>query len=193
MRASVSAALLSLVLATSGAAQLRPGGIAGTVKDSLGVPIPDVEVTAIAASRTVRTDSAGNFVLGDITSGKIDVSFRRLAYSPAIVLITVPPADTTEIEVTLGVAAQQLTGVVVQASPDKLRQLVAFEARRKRGIGADQRRPFTLGQSEIEAIVDRMLQTDGHFQRPRNEFFHRHQAGQQSERCYGGVCGIRQR
>ena len=84
MRASVSAALLSLVLATSGAAQLRPGGIAGTVKDSLGVPIPDVEVTAIAASRTVRTDSAGNFVLGDITSGKIDVSFRRLAYSPAI-------------------------------------------------------------------------------------------------------------
>jgi hypothetical protein len=144
MRASVSAALLSLVLATSGAAQLRPGGIAGTVKDSLGVPIPDVEVTAIAASKTVRTDSAGNFVLGDITSGKIDVSFRRLAYSPAIVLIMVPPSDTTEIEVTLGVAAQQLTGVVVQASPDQLRQLVAFEARRKRGIG------YFITRSQIE-------------------------------------------
>jgi hypothetical protein len=135
MRASVSAAFLSLVLAASAAAQFRSGGISGVVKDSAGAPIADVEITAIAASKSVRTDSAGRFVLGDITAGKTDVSFRRLAYSPAIVLITVPPADTTEAEVTLGVAAQELTGVVVQAHPDQLRQLVEFETRRQRGIG----------------------------------------------------------
>jgi len=66
-------------------------------------------------------------------------------------MIQVPPDDTTEVEVTLGVTAQKLTGVVVQAAPDHLRELYAFEARRKQGIGhfitrrqIEQRDPYLL-------------------------------------------------
>jgi len=135
MRASVSAGLFSLILATSAAAQLRSGGISGVVKDSLGVPIPNVEITALKAAKTVRSDSLGQFVLGDIAPGATDVTVRRLSYSPAILQITIPPADTTEIEIVLAVVAQTLKVMVVQAHPDQLRQLVAFETRRKRGIG----------------------------------------------------------
>lgn len=137
MRVPALAALLSLAVATSAAAQaqIRAGGVAGIIKDSVGLPIPNVEITALTSSKTVRSDSVGRFLLADIPAGNLDVSFRRLSYAPVILMITVPPADTTEVQVVLGVAAQELKGVVVQAHPDQLRQLVAFETRRKRGIG----------------------------------------------------------
>lgn len=135
MRASASAAFLSLVVATTAAAQGRVGGISGVVEDSLGSPIPNVEITAILASKSVRSDSVGHFLLVDLPAGNVSVSFRRLSYAPVILTIAVAAADTEEVKVTLGVVAQELKGVVVQAHPDQLRQLVEFETRRKRGIG----------------------------------------------------------
>jgi hypothetical protein len=135
MRASVSAALLSLLVASAVTAQVRKGGVSGIVKDSVGLPIPDVEVGDLAAGKSVRSDSVGHFILADVPSGNVDITFRRVAYAPIVLLITIPPADTTEVEVVLGVVAQELKGMVVQAHPDQLRQLVAFESRRKRGIG----------------------------------------------------------
>jgi hypothetical protein len=94
-----------------------------------------VEVTALKAARSVRTDSAGFFLLAAIPYGPTDIGFRRLSFEPVILTITIPPSDTTEVKVTLGVAAQQLTGVVVEAHPDQLRRLVAFENRRRQGVG----------------------------------------------------------
>jgi hypothetical protein len=135
MRTSVFAALLSAGIAISATAQVRPGGVAGIVKDSLGQPIPNVEITDLAAAKSVRTDSLGHFLLADVPSGNVDITFRRLAYTPVVLLIAIPPADTTEVQVVLGVVAQELRGMVVQAHPEQLRQLVAFESRRKRGIG----------------------------------------------------------
>ena len=153
MRASLAAFLPILLAAPAAGAQTqtRPGSVAGLVKDSAGTPIQGVEIVALAAGRTVHTDSLGHFFIADVPSGNLDVSFRRLTYAPAIVNISVPPVDTTEVEVTLSVVAQQLKGVVVQAHPDQLRRLVAFEARRKRGIGhfvtrsqIEERRPLLL-------------------------------------------------
>jgi hypothetical protein len=157
MRMSGSALLLSLFAATTAAAQLRSGSVSGTVKDSLGAPISDVEITDVAAAKTVRTDSLGRFLLADVPSGNIDVSFRRLAYAPVVLLITIPPADTTEVEVVLSVVAQELKGMVIQEHPSQLRRLVAFESRRKRGIG------HFITRSEIEdrhpLLLSDMLRT----------------------------------
>jgi hypothetical protein len=121
--------------ARAAAQKPRLGAISGTVKDSLGNLLPNVEVTAVKTEKVVRTDSAGAFVLSQLPSGPTDVTFRRLSFSPVVLNIQVPPEDTTEVEVTLGVVAQRLTGVVVQAQPDHLRELYAFETRRKQGIG----------------------------------------------------------
>jgi carboxypeptidase family protein/TonB-dependent receptor-like protein len=123
------------LLATHLAAQARTGAISGVVKDSAGVPIPDVEVTAIKFAKVVRTDTAGRFLIPALASGSLDFSFRRLAYSPLVLSVLIPADDTTDVEVRLGVTALQLTGVVVQEHAEQLRVLEAFEARRKQGLG----------------------------------------------------------
>jgi len=126
-------ALFSIAVAVP--AQVRNGAIAGIVRDSTGHPIPLVEITAIKAGRTVRSDSLGHFLISDIPATNSDISFRRLSFAPVILLIAVPPEDTTQVEVTLGYVATQLTGVVVQEHPEQLRTLVAFESRRVQGVG----------------------------------------------------------
>ena len=116
-------------------AQARAGAVAGVVRDSIGNVLENVEVTAITAAKSVRTDSLGRFTLAGLPAGPADLSVRRLAYSPVILGVQIPPADTTEVEIELGVVAQQLTGVVVQADRDHLHELFAFETRRRQGIG----------------------------------------------------------
>lgn len=117
------------------AAQTPGGAIAGVVRDSSGAPIANVEVTAIKIAKVVRTDTAGRFVLSRLPSGSTDFTFRRLAYAPVVLSIEVPPEDTTDVEVTLGVTALQLTGMVVQDHAAQIRVWEAFETRRKQGIG----------------------------------------------------------
>jgi hypothetical protein len=126
---------VTCLLTTHLAAQSRTGGISGVVKDSAGVPIPDVEVTAIKLAKVVRTDTAGRFLISSLPPGSADFSFRRLAYSPVVLSVLIPAGDTTDVAVTLGLTALQLTGVVVQENAAQIRILDAFETRRKQGIG----------------------------------------------------------
>lgn len=141
----------ALMIATPAVAQSRFGGVSGTVKDSLGNHLPNVEVTALRAAKSVRTDTAGSFVIAGLAPGPTDISVRRLSYAPLILSIEIPPSDTTDVEITLGVTAQQLTGVLVQADANHVRELADFENRRKQGIGhfitraqIEDRRPLLL-------------------------------------------------
>ncbi len=124
-----------MIVARPAAAQARTSVIIGTVKDEVGKPIEDVEITALKTGSTVRTDTAGAFALSALPAGSIDMSFRRLAFAPILVALRISANDTTEIEVTLSVVAQQLTGVVTLAAPEHRRILDAFEANSKLGIG----------------------------------------------------------
>lgn len=136
VRALISSATATVLLtATAVAQQKAQGTVTGVVMDSTGAPIPNVEVTAIKAAKVVRTDTAGQFIVSGLPAGPTDLSFRRLAYAPIVLSLQVPADDTTDVEVTLGLVAQQLTGVIVQADAKRLRILEAFEARRKTGIG----------------------------------------------------------
>ena len=132
-----SGAALVAVMASTAAAQHRTGALSGLVRDSAGTGIASVEVTVLKVAKTVRTDSAGKFFLAEVPSGSIDVSFRRLAYEPVVLSIKVDQDDTTDVEVKLGVVAQQLSAVLVEAPADaaRLRVLAAFENRRRQGMG----------------------------------------------------------
>lgn len=139
-RAALVSTLILTIANSSTAAQAAgappgAGAISGLVKDSLGNILGNVEVTAMKTGKTVRTDTAGKFVLAGLPHGLLDISFRRLAYQPVVLSIDVPEEDTTNVEVTLGVVAQKLTGVVVQEHAEHLRALRDFESRRKQGIG----------------------------------------------------------
>ncbi|MEP6492702.1 MAG: TonB-dependent receptor [bacterium] len=133
------------------AAQVRTGSIMGIVRDDAGTPLASVEVTATKQSLTVRTDSAGKFLLAALPAGPVDLSFRRLAFEPVAITMMLPANDTTEVEVKLTVVAQRLSAVMVQGHPGKVRVLTEFEARRKAGIGhfitraqIEQRHPVLL-------------------------------------------------
>src|SRR6185295_1749999 len=87
-------------------------------------------------------------------------------YEPVTLMMTLPPDDTTEVEVKLTVVAQKLTGVIVQAHPGKLRELTEFENRRKAGIGhfvtrtqIEQRHPVLL--SDMLRMMPGMILTSG--------------------------------
>lgn len=148
-------------------AQARLGAIAGTVKDDLGAPIANVEVS-VPSVATVRTDSVGKFLLASLPPGNADVSFRRLAFSPIVLAIVVPRDDTTEVDVTLTVVAQKLKGVVTQEDAPHLRQLDAFEARRKQGMGhfitrgqIEKRNPMLLSDM-MRSVPGALLIPDGY-------------------------------
>src|SRR4051812_41231007 len=102
--------IIAAVSASSLSAQSKLGAVSGVVKDSLGHVLPNVEVTALRMARVVRTDSAGTFVVAALPPGSNDLSFRRLGFEPVVLKIDIPAADTADVQIILGVAAQQLTG-----------------------------------------------------------------------------------
>jgi Carboxypeptidase regulatory-like domain/TonB-dependent Receptor Plug Domain len=134
VRVGLGSAFFHVAWVAAAAAQ-STGAITGVVKDDLGAPIANVEVSVLTARASVRTDSVGRFLLAALPPGATDVSFRRLSFAPIQLSILVPHDDTTEVDVTLTIVAQKLKGVVSQADAEHLRQLDAFEARRKLGIG----------------------------------------------------------
>jgi outer membrane receptor for monomeric catechols len=132
-------------------AQHHTGGLAGVVKDDYGKPIAGVEVTAIKPAISTHTDSVGHFLLASLPEGAVDLTFRRLSFEPVAVISDVSPDDTTNVEVTLTVVAQRLTGTLILARKSENRVLAAFEARRRQGIGhfitraqIEARHPLTL-------------------------------------------------
>lgn len=116
-------------------AQIRHGSVSGQVMDSLGYAIANVEVTALKVGRIAHTDTLGAFTINGLPTGTNELQFRRLAYEPVILSMQVPPDDTAQVDVTLGVVAQKLTGVVVQANAMRVEEMVQFENRRRHGVG----------------------------------------------------------
>jgi hypothetical protein len=127
------------------------GAIEGVVRGPDGKPIADVEIATPFLPRVIRSDSVGEFLLAGLPAGPVELRFRRLAYSPAIVSIDVEPRDTISIVVTLTVVALQLNAVVVNEDAARIRIMRAFEERRKHGFG------HFITREEIEKRGPRML------------------------------------
>ncbi len=156
LRSALVATAVVLLLATTRAnAQTtdiaHTGVVTGTVTDGAHQPIEQVEVSVVGGSATARTDTAGEFILAGLTPGRANLRFRRLGFEPVVLAAEIPMGDTTDVDVTLTVVAQQLKGVIVQADAAKIVKLAEFEDRRRQGIGhfitraqIEQRRPIRL-------------------------------------------------
>lgn len=152
MRLVARTAVMFALGAPALAAQ-RPGVISGTVKDENGARVPNVEIALPKAGIVVHTDSLGRFLVSRLTPGIFDISFRRLSFTPMMLSLQVTSNDTTDVDVTLTMAADQLQTVVVEAKPDRKRELDGFEQRRKLGFGhfitraeIEQRNPLLLSE-----------------------------------------------
>lgn len=135
-RSAIAVMGCGLLLSCSALAAQQPSGtVVGIVRDDAGKAVAAVEISAGPDGRRIRSDSSGRFIFSALPAGEATLYFRRLAYTPDTATIDVPANDTTNLEVTLTVVAQQLAAVVVQESREHRRAIREFENRRKAGFG----------------------------------------------------------
>jgi hypothetical protein len=142
--------LLLPALAASVLAQ-SVGAISGTVKDSDGKPIPGVEVVLLQHHGAVFSDSLGSFRFVDIASGKRQLHFRRLGFSPKGIDADVSEGKTLALSVVLDESATAIEGMTVEETARRRQLLSDFYDRMSRGFGhfitreqIEQRNPMNL-------------------------------------------------
>jgi len=138
-RALVTALLALSIGAETGAAQAV---LRGRVIDSeLGQALPGAVVrigrAPSAPSPPLTTDTLGRFEARDLATGTLQVSIQVLGYAQAVFTVWLPPSGTVDQVFALDFTGHQLPALVVEARAERLvPRYVAFEERRRRGMGA---------------------------------------------------------
>jgi hypothetical protein len=89
--------------------------IDGSVRDTSGALLPDVQVSALDDPRIrTRTGPAGTFRIDSVPPGAHVVRFRRLGIMPLSVPVQVIPNQTTTIDVVVEPIPTVLSGIVIQ-------------------------------------------------------------------------------
>ena len=128
-------------------AQLLPATLVGIVRDSLGAPIPGVEVRYKGSDFvSVRTNDSGGFRMVNLPTGIANVTVRRMGFVPATADVRLRSGRTDSLVFSLNPLAQTLAGVLVEDEYEARshRLLAGFWERRSRGFG------YFLTRDEIE-------------------------------------------
>lgn len=112
--------LLAVALLMAPSTLRASGGpvIRGTVVDTAGLPLANVQVVATELQRVVVTGGDGTFVLVGAPVGTVHLSFVAVGFAPVHEVVTVPAtgAEVT-LRVTMRRTALRLAGVTITASP----------------------------------------------------------------------------
>lgn len=96
----------------------RDVAVGGTVTDTAGVPLANVQVVASGVNRTALTDERGRFEFRGLPAGTYHLDFVRIGYSSAHQVVTVPAAGAdVRLTVVMRVATVRLSSVNVTATP----------------------------------------------------------------------------
>jgi hypothetical protein len=136
------AALCGVLLAGPLLAQAGTGSVRGRVTDrSSGAPLANVAILLIADGRSVRSDSAGDYLIDGLPPGSSQLLFRALGFPPTNVLIElrghealVRPVALDSTTLSASTPVLPTVPVVAEAPPESFR-LVDFERRRRTGRG----------------------------------------------------------
>jgi iron complex outermembrane receptor protein len=92
--------------------------IVGVVRDTTGVPIPNVQVIVPAVNRGAITDENGRFAIRGLPAGSYHLTTLLIGYAPGHADITVPESGPeVEVAITIRPTAFTLSTVQVTASP----------------------------------------------------------------------------
>lgn len=131
-RLALSAGLATFWVCTAESQQQAT--VAGVVRDSAGVSLADVEVSA--GQLRARTDARGGYRLTGVEPGTVLFSARRLGFKPVTQLLPLAPGEVRQLDVRLMVAAALLADVDVTARREAYdSRLAGFNARSKQHIG----------------------------------------------------------
>ena len=111
----IKAAVALVLLAPPAFAQQQTRGatIFGTVRDSVGQPIPAADIVAQPGSHRTRSDSAGNYLLTGLDDGNYVVAARKVGYAPERWDVKLSKTGRLEVKFTLGRSVRLDTVVVV--------------------------------------------------------------------------------
>ena len=112
-RYALAIVAVALLLTGSLTAQINLRTVRGTVRDTAGQPVDQVQVLAMTAGRKTLTRADGRFQIDSLPQGEERLLFRRLGFNPVEITIVV---DTTGAEVAARMtpAAQELKPIVVR-------------------------------------------------------------------------------
>lgn len=132
-------ALSALAAVPAGAQRVtRHGDVAGVVRDSTGVAVPEVRVIVTGTALGAATDVVGRFRISGLEAGGGELSFQRLGFRPRSERIWVEAGLTTEVSVVLAFMAQPLEPATVSIDGDPRappKHFAEFERRRKGSFG----------------------------------------------------------
>ncbi len=159
----VIAGLVALALMLPIAVQGQAGAIlAGNVlSDSTERPIAGAEISIASLRVSVRSDSAGGFVIPGIAAGRQVVTVRAVGYAELTTTLVFGAGERIETDLLLRPVAQSLAKVEVTAAPpfgDNPR-IAEFEERRKMGIGrfvTQEELAKSEGRKMIDVIMGRI-------------------------------------
>lgn len=119
------------------------GVIDGVVSDTALRAVAFAEVAILRTDIKLQTNSLGRFRFYDVPPGQYLLIVRRIGFRPVSSIIQVNARDTLRLSFTLEPAIRALDSVIVLESTATPKML-AFEARRRQGIG------FFLTEQEIQ-------------------------------------------
>lgn len=132
----IVAACLTATLASAAAAQRTGAVIRGTVRDSLGTPLPGVEVGVPGSGRRVRTDEGGGYRIAGLLAGPATLTARRLGYVAHTQQLRLGTGEERAVEIRLEAMPEVLAQVQVTAQREAYdARLAGFNARSRLQIG----------------------------------------------------------
>ena len=138
-----AAALFTLVggtasnaFAQAGSAEARLVRLTGRVADAVGAAIVKAEILVSNTTFRTETGSDGRFELAGLPSGSVEVTVRRLGFSPAKIPLELEMGEMRDIRVLLSPVAMVMDSVAVVAEAPAIEKAFGgFEARKSRGFG----------------------------------------------------------
>jgi hypothetical protein len=144
---SAAAVALALALALPAAADAQAGVIRGTVTDSAGRPLRDVEVLSVNAKRSTRTNADGRFTLARLPWGQQLIMARLPGYRAAERAVAMLDEDTPPVDFQLFRVVQLIDTVRITSHDGcSAFDFAGFECRRRAGIGQFR------GEAELTAL-----------------------------------------
>lgn len=120
------------------------GGVNGTVKDSLGLPVEGAQIGVAGTQLVGESDDAGHFLLAKATAGRMTIHVRRIGYRPDSVEVNVLAGQTVNVNIVVNRLAIELRPVVVLGRRNLTGRMAGFYERQLRGAG------HFITRSEIE-------------------------------------------
>lgn len=107
--------------------------IRGTVMDDRKRPLANALVSIATVDTTVRTDEAGQFLLGGLPAGTHALHARRVGLAETVQIVQLRADRMNSVTVTMG-SATTLATFNVRAEKSRSRNRILYDERRKRGF-----------------------------------------------------------